>query len=79
MPEETASCRTTSTQELQVLNEKFDIFRRIDLGIYSHIEEPTHKHETVQKSNSNVELSANSKNLEIFSQIEPNIPYKDAI
>lgn len=76
MPEETVSCRTTSTQELQVLNEKFDIFRRIDLGVYSHIEEPTH---IVQKSNSNVELSANSKNLEMFSQIEPNIPYKDAI
>ncbi|CAG9766991.1 unnamed protein product [Ceutorhynchus assimilis] len=41
VPEETASCRATSIQELQHLNEKFEMFRRdSDLVFYSSKEEP---------------------------------------
>ncbi|KAH1020597.1 hypothetical protein HUJ04_010229 [Dendroctonus ponderosae] len=56
--ETAASCRTTSTQELQNLNEKFEMFRRTsDIVFYSSKEEAGHNDSNIRN------FSTNSKNL----------------
>lgn len=71
--ESTASCRTTSTQELQDLNEKFETFRRTsDLVFYSSKEEPDHIDSNTRNYSTNSKNSAlsTSKSFDMIAQFQ---------
>lgn len=69
--EETASCRTTSTQELQHLNEKFEIFRRAsDLVFHSNKEQSSSSNNSPCSHNSTNVCLATLKSLGTISQTE---------
>ncbi|KAL1487756.1 hypothetical protein ABEB36_015591 [Hypothenemus hampei] len=71
---ETSSRKATSTQELQSLNEKFEIFRRTSNLIFD-----SSKEDPLESNDNNPDLlKATSKSLGIISTIE-HVPYKDQI